>query len=172
MDALAIEKKLTIAIMRFRKLRIAFSATCGIACVLLIVLWVRSYRWADCMYWNIVGHRSALVASTHGRLVAYTDLFEIDPWKARFRLLARDEIGMSVVYPLASGIPSRSLGGMPGANSHYVVFSHWLIVVVTGTAGIFGIRRHYQFRFSLRTLLIATTLVAVVLGIIVYATRQ
>jgi hypothetical protein len=29
--------------MRFRKLRIAFSATCLIACVLLIVLWVRSY---------------------------------------------------------------------------------------------------------------------------------
>ena len=31
--------------MRFRKLRIAFSATCLIACVLLIVLWVRSYWW-------------------------------------------------------------------------------------------------------------------------------
>ena len=30
-------------LMRFRKLRIAFSATCLIACVLLIVLWVRSY---------------------------------------------------------------------------------------------------------------------------------
>ena len=29
--------------MRFRKLRIAFSATCLIACVLLIALWVRSY---------------------------------------------------------------------------------------------------------------------------------
>jgi hypothetical protein len=29
--------------MRFRKLRIAFSATCLVACVLLIVLWVRSY---------------------------------------------------------------------------------------------------------------------------------
>src|SRR4051794_14830990 len=32
--------------MRFRKLRIAFSATCLIACVLLIALWVRSY-WMD-----------------------------------------------------------------------------------------------------------------------------
>jgi hypothetical protein len=30
--------------MRFRKLRIAWSAVFGIACVLLIVLWVRSYR--------------------------------------------------------------------------------------------------------------------------------
>src|SRR5438132_5384486 len=33
--------------MRFRKLRIAFSATCLIACVLLIVLWVRSYWWHE-----------------------------------------------------------------------------------------------------------------------------
>ena len=32
--------------MRFRKLRIAWSVVCGIACVLLIVLWVRSY-WYD-----------------------------------------------------------------------------------------------------------------------------
>ena len=29
--------------MRFRKLRIAWSVGCGIVCVLLIVLWVRSY---------------------------------------------------------------------------------------------------------------------------------
>ena len=33
--------------MRFRKLRIAFSATWLIACVLLIVLWVRSYSGAE-----------------------------------------------------------------------------------------------------------------------------
>ena len=33
--------------MKFRKLRIAFSATCLIACVLLIVLWVRSYWWVE-----------------------------------------------------------------------------------------------------------------------------
>ena len=32
--------------MRFRKLRIAWSVVCGIACVLLIALWVRSYWWA------------------------------------------------------------------------------------------------------------------------------
>src|SRR6476620_7609681 len=33
--------------MRFRKLRIAWSVMCGIACVLLIVLWVRSYWWSE-----------------------------------------------------------------------------------------------------------------------------
>jgi hypothetical protein len=33
--------------MRFRKLRIAWSVGYGLACVLLIVLWVRSYFWTD-----------------------------------------------------------------------------------------------------------------------------
>src|SRR5262245_24453789 len=32
---------------RYRKLRIAWSAVCGVVCLLLIVLWVRSYWWAD-----------------------------------------------------------------------------------------------------------------------------
>ena len=35
--------------MRFRKLRIAWSVVWGLAAVLLIVLWVRSYWWHDCV---------------------------------------------------------------------------------------------------------------------------
>src|SRR4051812_31782842 len=38
--------------MRFRKLRIAFSITCAIACVLLIGLWVRSYWQVYSLYEN------------------------------------------------------------------------------------------------------------------------
>jgi hypothetical protein len=50
--------------MRFRKLRIAVSATCLIACALLIVLSVRSYWWFD---WTSFapGH---FVASWRGRV--------------------------------------------------------------------------------------------------------
>src|SRR4051812_40405307 len=33
--------------MRFRKLRIVWSVFCGLACVLLIVLWVRSYWYRE-----------------------------------------------------------------------------------------------------------------------------
>ena len=33
--------------MKFRYLRIAFSVLCGVGCVLLIVMWVRSYWWND-----------------------------------------------------------------------------------------------------------------------------
>src|SRR4051812_11045209 len=38
--------------MRYRKLRIAWSVCWGLACVLLIVLWVRSYRVIDVINWT------------------------------------------------------------------------------------------------------------------------
>ena len=38
--------------MRYRKLRITWTVFCGIACVLLLALWARSYWWMD----NFGGH--------------------------------------------------------------------------------------------------------------------
>jgi hypothetical protein len=49
---------------------------------------------------------------------------------------------------------------------------YWLLVILTGTfAAAIGNRRPYRLNFSLRTLLIATTLIAVVLGLVAYMTR-
>ena len=33
--------------MKFKKLRIVWSVICGLACILLMGLWIRSYWWAD-----------------------------------------------------------------------------------------------------------------------------
>jgi hypothetical protein len=52
-----------------------------------------------------------------------------------------------------------------GRNSYWLGFPHWLPVLLTGALAIaLGIRHAY--RFSLRSLLLATTLVAVVLGLV------
>jgi hypothetical protein len=59
--------------MRFRKLRIAWSAGCAIACVLLIVLWVRSYYW-DKLDTTKEPSIHAIV-SLDGRVIYYTDIF-------------------------------------------------------------------------------------------------
>src|SRR4051794_30248852 len=53
--------------MRFRKLRIAFSATCVIACVLLIALWARSYFWRDPNVIDFSTGRWIHIISMHGR---------------------------------------------------------------------------------------------------------
>src|SRR5213595_422032 len=48
----------TIGHMRFRKLRIAWSVICGLACVLTLVLWVLSYWYLDMLKAPWRGSRS------------------------------------------------------------------------------------------------------------------
>ena len=47
-----------------RKVRIAFSVVCGIVCVLLIVLWVRSYWRLDTVVCGIAPEKVVIVRST------------------------------------------------------------------------------------------------------------
>src|SRR3954454_1795746 len=54
--------------MRFRKLRIAWSVGCAVACVLLIMLWVRSYWWCDDIIGPIDSSRSFCVWSDNGKV--------------------------------------------------------------------------------------------------------
>ena len=53
--------------MKYRKLRIAWSAVCGIVCLLLIVLWVRSYWWRDYAYIRRIGALPKQHTTTHLR---------------------------------------------------------------------------------------------------------
>jgi hypothetical protein len=155
--------------MRFRKLRIAFSATCLIACVLLVALWVRSYWWHDRAWWAPSSSRLFTLISWQGRISFFHGTHE------------RSEAGY---YPSGRGWAALSYKdirpehGTPhwsyssDTDWIFVLFPHWLplpfFVVLTAAPWLAKLR----WRFSLRTLLIATTLVAVVLGLIVYATRQ
>jgi hypothetical protein len=52
-----------------------------------------------------------------------------------------------------------------------VTVQHWLVILVMGVVAVVPWIRQLRLRFSLRTMLIATTLVAVVLGLIVWAVR-
>src|SRR6478609_7250090 len=55
--------------MRFRKLRIAWSVAWGLACVLLIVLWVRSYWWCDTYSLHQMGNVQLSTNSLRGEIV-------------------------------------------------------------------------------------------------------
>jgi hypothetical protein len=54
--------------MRFRKLRIAWSVGCAIACVLLIWLWLCSYAWRDSLGIPLTGTRFVRVVSSYGKV--------------------------------------------------------------------------------------------------------
>jgi hypothetical protein len=139
--------------MRFRKLRIAWSVAWGLACVLLIVLWVRSYWTLSAI--NITGlHRFVL-------LRGYVHLDEtIQVVSVRSEVSTHELFGYSVLHiseQLGTAVPQ-------GAGNKFPV---WPPIITVAAIAIGPFVR----RFSLRTLLIATTLVAIALAAIMYAAR-
>jgi hypothetical protein len=146
--------------MRYRKLRIAWSVVCGIGCVLLIVLWMRSYWYAEVIKYPLLGQwdisgigtmRGALV------IVVMTDARPANP-KREYRLLPVRET-MPITWT-----PRR----IPSNYRIEFLIPIWLIVL---PLSVLSAAPWIKWRFTLRTLLIATTLVALVLGLIVAVLR-
>jgi hypothetical protein len=150
--------------MRFRKLRIAWSVTCGVVAVLLIVLWVRSYRYIDSIHVQCANKRVVLFESFAGR-VGVADL--------EFNLGQRIWMTHTEIPDWKSyrGWKEIVVGGLrPHGNHVSLVAPHWCVLLMVAACALlpwYGTLAGTR-RFSLRTLLIATTLVAVVLGLIVW----
>jgi hypothetical protein len=147
--------------MRFRKLRIAWSVFWGVACVLLIGLWVRSYvpgknpdvgdrltrLNADQRMLSLWSRKGAVLFSVADRGTGYRS-----GWTTHF--VQNSFLGFGV-----AGNPQAYSCQMP----------YWFPFALAIVAGI---APWIRWRFTLRTLLIATTLVAVVLGIVVYGANR
>ena len=156
--------------MRYRKLRIAWSVGCGLVAVLLCALWLKSYWW-----WYSV--RCRPTAQTF--LTAWT---EDGSTSVSFSKELRPLPSFMDRWSFRS-YPPRSLeSGSPMLTNSARLFFHrgplgatigmpiWMLAIMAWMLGVvpwIGWSSH----FSLRTLLIATTLVAVVLGLIVWAVR-
>jgi hypothetical protein len=152
--------------MRFRKLRIAWSVGCAIACVLLIVLWVRSYSWVDTVYVNI-GVKAFKIESAKGSLILIHNpngpwgisSQTLDEWSSRRESL---QMFMRSMYQKKNA---------PSPVATFATLPHWFPVLLSAVfAAVPWIR--WSTRFTLRTLLIATTLVAMVLGLVVWAANK
>ena len=150
--------------MRFRKLRIAWSVGWGIACVLLLVLWVRSY-WV----WDFASFR---FATTNGvRLSSLSGImFIFNERTAHYERFAKP-----ITRPLKSewsNITTDKLlfgfGVLQLSAKTIIFFPHWFVTILSAALAA---APWLRWRFSVRTLLIATTLIAVVLGTIVFLSR-
>jgi hypothetical protein len=146
--------------MKLRKLRIAWSVAWGVLAVLLIALWVRSYWWVD----SIDIHISESTHECLGDLPGVIELQRVPPqWIAENIL---DSIPVSTAFRNFENarppFPIRARGffslGYDG-----VAFPFWFLLLVTTAVGT---APWIRWRFTLRTLLIATTLVAVGLRLI------
>jgi hypothetical protein len=142
--------------MKFRKLRVAWAIACGIACVLLLYLWIRSYwRWDELI----------VRIPTSNKMSVLTNHIEAISLKGRIRIHVFTAYGNSSYLEFTSfrvtnfpAIPNWSLGIERGHCS--ATCPHWFAIMLAA-ASISLSRIRPSTKFSLRTLLIATTLVAV-----------
>ena len=148
--------------MNYRKLRIAWTVRWAIAGLLVIALWVRSYWYIDRLSGRGFGKNDFAEFMT-GRgltgLVYRRGIYRNDG-TSNWRL---DSLAATPNYqfPQLGEYRCDSQAGI-------VMLPNWLsITMAMAVAALPRLR----WRFSLRTLLIATMLVAVLLGLIVFAVR-
>jgi hypothetical protein len=146
--------------MRFRKLRIAWTVGWGLVAVLLIVLWERSY-WRLQIFERRVGSQAVQISSVKGRIA----IAHLDP---------RATIGRPYLSVVAGDSADWRKAGASGFAYYHdgwiaaLIAPFWLPALLSVALAVTPwISR--SWRFSLRTLLVATTLVAVILGLVVYA---
>jgi hypothetical protein len=160
-----------------RRPRIAFSTVCGTVCLLLIALWVRSHSYHDILNQQ-TSSRQFRVYSRKGRLAFEHIHPDRDP------NIRRRGIGPLILKDLSSGrfLYSEPItgSGLPFGNhgfgfGHYaqdmttrVFVPYWFPELVAAICAVVP-WVPWSRRFSVRTLLCATTIVAVLLGAIVYA---
>jgi hypothetical protein len=138
-----------------RKLRIAASVFFAVATVALCVLWVRSYWWAD----SIGDSRQPIYfTSIRGQIHAQFAMSAFkEPYLHNWGSLYGSREDEYAVKGFRLRLSQRScIADLP----------YWSIAIALGTAALLP---WLTVRFSLRTLLIATTLVALVLGLGVWA---
>jgi hypothetical protein len=156
--------------MRFRKLRIAWSVTNGITCLLLIVCWVVSYHFIIWVGAPINGDTRLESAFGHWMLwEEYGRDMHLGKWFVDYWSTAEDDtLENKLEARLPSGFGTYQLYPT-GIGHDAIVVKQWApVLAFTGLT----VLPWFPSRFTLRTLLIATTLVAVGLGLVVYAVRK
>jgi len=161
--------------MRFRNLRIAWSVMSGIACVLIFALWLRGHWARDQLFVRYSASQFLWIVSERNTLSFVPRPASNAPVAPHSRWIfktARTSAKKSTVgYPDRYGqLPSDSwLRVFYFSNRMEAHVPHWMLIAFFSIVGLIP---WLPFkRYSLRTLLIATTLVAALLGIIVYAMR-
>jgi hypothetical protein len=157
-------------------LRIAATALCLTACVLLVALWVRSFRYDDVLE-KRTGSQVFQVRSLKGRLL----FSKLDPFRnnpLRDPVIAKEILeSASTGRTHRSSPANESIGHIMRGNvlgfgffdtgvTVGMVAAYWFAVLLFATLATVPWIPWLR-RFSLRTLLIATALVAVGLGVIV-----
>jgi hypothetical protein len=162
-----------------RLVRIAVTALCLTACVLLTALWLRSYWRFDLAIFRIgnstltvalcQGKTSSTIASVDRNFGGAKSLYispgiwytTTESWKMK---ILHDKPDGELGKRLQSA--TRPRARINRVEAWRLTFPIWLLVIASGATSI-ALVLGKSWRFSLRTLLIAATLVALGMGLIV-----
>jgi len=153
----------TVIDMRFRKLRIAWSVFWGLAAVLLIVLWVRSLHTSDRVSGPLPGSGFVIMSRSGG--------LGIGIWRRD----AGEGWTLHTSPSQKANLPYKNLGFaefMVNADMYRVRWRYWCLILISVALATASWIRRIEWRFTTRTLLIALTLVAVVLGVVMWSVRR
>jgi hypothetical protein len=134
-------------------LRIAVTALCLTACVLLIALWVRSYSRFESNRWLLSAMGRVYI---NGRFILSPENedkeLDVEHYQTRFG---------------TSGLRIRGNAKVSSMGADFVM-PYWTLTLLAAILAAVP-WLPWSKRFSLRTLLIVTTLIAVALGLIVWS---
>jgi hypothetical protein len=150
-----------------RYLLIAIAAWSGLACVLLVFLWVRSYWRLDNLAGPTLWPYGFSATSTTGRLMigGGDEQDPITQWELTslpFDDRYNPVLDSQFYGPVFAFYPSEDEGS-------YIHVPHWFPALIAGSIAFAFAKRR---RYSLRTVLIVTTLIALSMGAIVYYAKH
>jgi hypothetical protein len=152
-----------------RLLNIA-SIVCLVLCVVLMGMWVRSYHADDTLSGRLSAEHGFSIESIPGRLI----LFEGTGLYTWAIATVRAEGSKTHVKPKNFGFAVYYYG-MAGTSAaapfFMLVVPYWFLTLVSGSLAMLLRLRRPLRQFSLRSLFIATTFLAVVLGMIAWLDR-
>jgi hypothetical protein len=153
-----------------RLLNIA-SIVCLVLCVALMGMWVRSYRWMD--DYNFTPGRSTWgVGSASGRIAIGVIPAKNNPAQKLFEFTHSPFADWrSDVNRIDRQFSTVAENGFARDNNVFAfAMPYWFAVLIVGALS-FAPWPRVKYRFSLRSLFIATTFLAVVLGMIAWLDR-
>lgn len=142
-------------------LRVTVTVFCTLACALLLALWVRSFNKSDLLKGHLPGVPQLVVVSDSGKMLVAVHGQEMGnpqalPWRI-FHSAPTDS--------LPKGNALGFLITRPRSGPKILVPQLFMVFLAGILSAAPWIR--WSWRFRLRTLLVATTLVAVLLGTLV-----
>jgi hypothetical protein len=136
---------------------------CALACVLLIMLWVRSNHRLDELRLPFPSSSQLVLQSFGGTIWVHPEYGSQSPESWGLRSKSVEELSRLTGFEL---IPPRATFSM---SPDELRLPYWFLAPAFATSAAAA---WLPWRFTLRTLLIAVTLVSVVLGFVVWAANR